>query len=43
MGQWNTDKRSSVVLPKPKTVIEKLVHLADYLASRKSLEFNFEV
>jgi len=43
MGQWNTDKRSSVVLPKPETKIEKVVHLADYLASRKILEVNFEV
>jgi 23S rRNA maturation-related 3'-5' exoribonuclease YhaM len=43
MGQWNTDKRSSVILPKPETKIEKVVHLADYLASRKCLEFNFEV
>jgi 23S rRNA maturation-related 3'-5' exoribonuclease YhaM len=43
MGQWNTDKRSGVILPKPETKIEKVVHLADYLASRKCLEFNFEV
>ena len=43
MGQWNTDRRSSVTLPKPTTKIEKFVHLADYLASRKCLEYNFEV
>lgn len=37
MGQWNTDKKSSVVLPKPKTEAQKLLHLSDYLASRKNL------
>lgn len=38
MGQWNWSKRSSIKLPKPKTTMEFLVHLADYLASRKYLE-----
>lgn len=41
MGQWNTNPKSSVVLPKPETPLEKFVHLCDYLASRKALEFNF--
>ena len=42
MGQWNTDKRSSVILSKPETEMQKLVHLADYLASRKDLDVSFE-
>lgn len=42
MGQWNTDYKSKKeILEKPKTAIEKFVHQADYLASRKYLEYNF--
>ena len=42
MGQWNTDyKTKKEILPKPQTEIQKFVHLCDYLASRKYLEFNF--
>lgn len=41
MGQWTTNSRSKIVLPEPKTEMEKFVHLCDYLASRKQLEFNF--
>ena len=42
MGQWNTDKKSSTVLPKPENKYQKLIHLADYLASRKCLTMDFE-
>lgn len=42
MGQWSTDKKSSIVLPKPDDKFSKMVHLADYLASRKSLSMEFE-
>jgi len=35
MGQWNTDKNGSEVLPKPETKEQKFVHQCDYLASRK--------
>lgn len=41
MGQWNTDKRSSTVLPLPETKYQKILHLADYLASRKDIEVLF--
>ena len=41
MGQWNTDRRSSIVLSKPQTAMQKLIHLADYLASRKDLDVSF--
>ncbi|MBR3655270.1 MAG: HD domain-containing protein [Candidatus Gastranaerophilales bacterium] len=44
MGQWNTDWKTGVeIMPKPETKIQSFVHLCDYLASRKFLEFNFEV
>lgn len=44
MGQWQFDyKLKKKVLPKPKTKIQNFVHWCDYLASRKCLEFNFDV
>lgn len=42
MGQWNTDKKSDVVLPKPNNKYSRMVHTADYLASRKSLALDFD-
>ncbi len=42
MGQWATDKKSSVVLPKPMDEYQQFVHLADYLASRKDLTMSFD-
>ena len=42
MGQWSTDKKSSLELPKPNDKYSRLVHLADYLASRKDLTMDFE-
>lgn len=41
MGQWNTDTRTNQTLPKPQTAQQKFVHLCDYLASRKKIDFNF--
>ena len=42
MGQWNTKWNSTVeIMPKPKTGPQNLVHLADYLASRKYLTYEF--
>lgn len=38
MGQWTTSTYSAVTLPKPTTEMQKIVHLADYLASRKDIE-----
>lgn len=44
MGEWNKDYRTQKeVLPKPQKGIEKFVHMCDYLASRKCLEFNFNL
>lgn len=42
MGQWNTEKKSSTVLPKPIDEYQYFVHLADYLASRKDLTVAFD-
>lgn len=42
MGQWNESKYSNAILPKPNTAYEKLVHTADYLASRKDIEVKFD-
>lgn len=42
MGQWNTNKHEpNIILPKPKTEMQKMVHLADYLASRKDIDVSF--
>lgn len=42
MGQWNTCRWDRTVLPKPEELDEFIVHLCDYLASRKYLEYKFE-
>ena len=42
MGQWNTSDRESIVLPKPKSQLGKIVHVADYLASRKDIDISFK-
>ena len=42
MGPWNKDKKGNVIMPVPKTEEEKLVHLCDYIASRKFLNVYFE-
>lgn len=41
MGQWTTNKRSSIVLPMPSNDAEWLLHYADYLASRTWLNLPF--
>ena len=37
MGEWNTNKKSNIELPKPNSLAEELLHLCDYLASRKGV------
>ena len=37
MGQWNTSWREKGILPLPLTPAQKVLHLADYLASRKDI------
>ena len=44
MGQWNKDYRTKrEIMPVPQNAIQKYVHTCDYLASRKYLEFKFDV
>lgn len=42
MGKWNKSEHSDVVLPKPTTPIQYMVHLADYCASRKCTKFDLD-
>ena len=42
MGQWCTDRKSKMILPKPMDEYQQFVHLADYLASRKDLTMAFD-
>lgn len=41
-GEWTTSKRSKAVLPSPQTLIQELVHLSDYIASRGDIHILFE-
>lgn len=45
MGKWNIARYSSVILPTPESGdwIAKLVHLCDLLASRKQIEYKFDL
>lgn len=40
-GQWISNKRSNVVLPKPQSDDQFLVHLCDYLSSRSNLDMTY--
>lgn len=40
MGQWN--EQNNLILPKPDDEASKLLHLADYLASRKCISVSFD-
>lgn len=42
MGEFNLNKKTGEVLPKPCNKYSRLVHLADYLASRKCLTMDFD-
>ena len=43
MGEWSTAPYAKgIVLPKPSNNFEEFVHMADYLASRKFIDFNFD-
>jgi hypothetical protein len=42
MGEWNTSQYSKTILPTPETKYQKFVHLCDFIASRKFLDFNFK-
>ena len=42
MGQWNASTHSKTILPVPKTEAQKILHLCDYLASRKYINILFD-
>lgn len=43
MGKWSSAKYApNIILPEPKNPLENFVHLCDYIASRKIIDFNFE-
>lgn len=42
MGPWNKDRAGREIMPVPTTREELLVHLCDYIASRKFLDVCFE-
>jgi hypothetical protein len=41
-GEWTTSTRSKIVLPSPQTLVQELVHLSDYIASRSDIHILFE-
>ena len=41
-GEFSTSKRSKIVLPSPQTLVQELVHLSDYIASRGDIHILFE-
>ena len=42
MGQWNTNKYSNIILPKPQNKYQFFVHMCDFLSSKKYLDVNFD-
>jgi len=42
MGRFNTSEYSDIILPLPKSVEQKFVHMCDYLASRKVIDIHFD-
>ncbi len=42
MGPWTTDYDGNEVLEKPHTKYQNFVHMCDFLASRKCIEFSFD-
>ena len=41
-GEWTTSKRSKIILPSPQNLLQELVHLSDYVASRSDIHILFE-
>lgn len=42
MGEWNVDSFTKMELPKPSNKYQRMVHMCDYLASKKFLEISFD-
>ena len=41
-GEWTTNKRSKTILPSPQNLVQELVHLSDYIASRSDIHILFD-
>lgn len=41
MGQWNTDYNGNPVLPVPTNKYQRMVHMCDFLASKKFIDVKF--
>jgi hypothetical protein len=41
-GEWTASNRSKVVLPSPQTLVQELVHVSDYIASRNDIHILFD-
>lgn len=41
-GQWVNDYKGNKILEEPKTKLDKAIHLADYIASRKHIEIQLD-
>lgn len=41
-GEWTTNKKSKTILPSPQNLVQELVHLSDYIASRSDIHILFE-
>lgn len=42
MGPWTTNYYSNVILPRPESRYQKMVHLCDHLSARKFLDIKFD-
>lgn len=42
MGEWNKDYNGNEILPKPSNKYQRMVHMCDFLASKKFLEVEFD-
>lgn len=42
MGEWNTDYNGNEILPKPSNKYQRMVHMCDFLASKKFIEVEFD-
>lgn len=40
MGPWTTNRTDPTVLPKPETPLQKMIHLCDYISSRKYISMD---
>lgn len=43
MGIWNMHADYKLELPRPITGLQQFVHLCDYIASRKNIEYKFDI